>query len=123
MGFVVQRHPDRCCRGQIDQRRVGLERTPCVERLGPWFADRLQQLLGDADRAAADRNVVLRDGETVRDRLGQGCRAVFGGAAVAPPRTAAAMASDTDGRGPNGDSLEDSLTDLPSGPLTRRPGW
>ena len=36
---------------------------------------------------------------------------------------AVAITSSTDGSGPNGDSLDASLYDLPSGLATRRPGW
>ncbi len=77
VAVVHQRHLHRGGVRQVGQVRVGLERPPRVDHLGARLADGLQQLLGDADRAAADRDVLGRHAEPARDRLGQlGCAVV-----------------------------------------------
>jgi hypothetical protein len=74
--LIPQRHRDRDRRRQAGQGGIGLEGAPRVEHLGIRLTDRLKQLLGHPDRAAAHRDVLRRDPEPLRDRVGQRGRAV-----------------------------------------------
>ena len=74
--LVPERHQQLGRAGQLDQPRVGLERAPRVQHLTAGLGDGLQQLLGDAHRAASHRDVRGRDAVAPRDRLGQRDRPV-----------------------------------------------
>src|SRR5580700_5640341 len=65
---------------QVGQVRIGLKRPPREEDLRAGLAHRLQQLLRDADRPAADGHVRLRHAESVGNRPGQ-----LGGGVVRVP--------------------------------------
>lgn len=72
VGLVAQGHAHRRRVGQVGEQRVGLERAPGVDDLGPGLGGGLQELLEHAHGAGADGHVVVGDAEPGGQGTGEG---------------------------------------------------